>query len=122
MRLKHRTLGMTALCIVLLFAAACSDWERSTFQSLAASKAVLDQAQTDYETGAIAKTAASYTLINKGKDVQKTAVDGLLAYEQVKAAKGSQSALQAQQQIVAAALAQLPAILGDIKALKGGTQ
>lgn len=110
------------LLLLILATAGCSSWEQRTFQSLSASKAVLDQAQVDYEAGKIPHTQQSYLLITKAKQAQSTAIDAFFTYENIKTAKGSASALQAQQAIVAAALAQVPALLADIKALYGGKQ
>lgn len=83
---------IAAVFLFCIVAAGCNDWERTTFQSVAASKAVIDQAQVDYEARTIPHTTCAYNLINKAKAAQTTAVDALLVYEQVKAFKGNLSA------------------------------
>ena len=94
----------------------CNSFERTTFQALSTSKAVIDQAQTDYEARTLPHTEPVYKAINDAKDAQHTAVDALLTYEQVKTAKGTQTALQSQQQLVVIALGKLPVFIADIKA------
>lgn len=108
-----------SLCILM---AGCTNFERTTFQTLSTSKAVIDQAQTDYEARTLPHTQAVYAAINEAKSAQTTAVDSFLTYEQIKTAKGSQTALNTQQQIVVVALGRLPVLITDIKALysKGG--
>lgn len=95
----------------------CDDFERSTYRTLAASQAVVNQAQTDYEANTIAQTMASYTAINKAKAAQVVAVQAMAAYEQIKSASGTQSALQAQQAVVQNLVNQLPALVAAVKAL-----
>lgn len=73
---------------LLLIAAGCNTWERTTFQALSASKATIDNAQAQYESKAIAQNSCSYAVINDAKASQVIAVNGFLAYEQVKTAKG----------------------------------
>lgn len=102
---------------IMLVATGCTDWERTTFQTLSASKATIDGAQADYEAGVIPKTQPAYAAITEAKKAQTAAVDALVAYESIKAAKGTQSALDAQQAIVAAALGQLAPLIAAIRAL-----
>lgn len=115
-----RTILALALSAVALVGFGCSTWERASFQTLSASKAVIDQAQADYESRAIPRTEAAYATINKAKELQKTAVDGMVLYESIKGTQ-STAVAQAQQQIVAAALLQIPAILADVKSLYPST-
>jgi len=105
--------------------AACTSWERSAFQTLSASKAVIDTAQADYESGTIPKTPQSYAAINAAKQLQTDAVNAMIVYENYKAQKASSGDLTAQQQVVSAILVKLPQLIAQIKALyaaKGGTQ
>lgn len=113
---------LASLALVLLVLAGCSDWERTTFQTLSASQAVINQAQTDYEARTIPHTTATFNVINEAKAVQTTAVQSMVTYENVKAAKGTATALSAQQQIVATALTQLPPLIASIKALYSTTK
>lgn len=123
--------------LVICWCAGCSNWERQAFQSLSASKAAIDAAQQAYEVSAptgtcptvtptspacIPHTAAAFTVINKAKDAQKTAVDSMITYETAKAASQGQAALQVAQTDVETTLAALPGLIADVKALyaKGG--
>lgn len=77
------------LPLVLLAAVGCNDFERNTFKTLSASKAVLDDAQVKYEAGtALPHNSCAFTIINDGKAAQTIAVNAMLNYESVKAAKG----------------------------------
>jgi hypothetical protein len=104
--------------VVSLFLAismtACSSWERTTFQTLSASKAVLDTAQADYTSRTIPQTHCAYDIINDGKAAQTAAVDAMVVYEQLKATKGS---LTAQEAIVTADLVALAPMVVQIQAL-----
>jgi hypothetical protein len=103
--------------ILLLCAlTGCTDWERTTFQSLSASKTLIDTAQVDYESRTIPHTLAVKTSIEQAKAVQTAAVEGLLTYEKIKTAKGTQTALEAQQAIVVASITQLAPLITSIKA------
>lgn len=84
-----------ALMAGTLFTAGCSSFERDAFNTLSASKAVLDTAQKDYQARIIPKTQCAYSLINNGKAAQAVAVTGLQDYHNVAAAKGNVSAAQA---------------------------
>lgn len=110
----------SAMVLVLLmcgFACNASSWERTTFQALSASKAVIDQAQADYESGVLPHSQKSYDVINKAKNVQTLAVNAMTTYEGIKANGGSATAQQAAQADVATFLSQLPALIADVKAL-----
>jgi len=105
--------------------AACTSWERSAFQTLSASKAVIDTAQADYESGKITPTPQAYAEINAAKQVQIDAVNAMLIYENYKAQKAFSGDLAAQQQAVSAILVKLPQLIAQIKALytaKGNKQ
>lgn len=95
----------------------CTSWERTTYQTLAASKAAIDQAQADYESGKLPHSQTVYDAVNKAKAAQTLAVNSMVTYEQMKATGASQSALQTAQNDVTIALQALPTILADIKAL-----
>lgn len=102
-------LAVLALCVT-----GCTDFERASFQTLSASKAVIDQAQADYESKALPHTSCSYSIINDAKAIQVTAVNALELYEVDKAAKTD---LTAQTAVVTTALIQLPAVIVQVKAL-----
>lgn len=101
-----------ALCLLLT---ACNTFERNTFKTLSASKAVLDTAQSDYEAGtAIPHNGCAFTLINNGKAVQTVAVNAMLTYEGIKAAGKD---LTAQTLEVTADLVKLAPLVVQIQAL-----
>jgi hypothetical protein len=102
--------------VALLGVTGCSDFERQTYKELAASQAVVNQAQDDYESRLIPRTPAAYAAINKAKAAQTLAVQSMATYEKIKEAKGAQTALDAQQQIVAAALQALPDLIAAVRA------
>lgn len=115
---KLTVLLLLACMLPLGLLAGCTNWERATFQTLAASKAVIDQAQADYEAGkVIPHNEAAYTVINKAKAADSLAVTAMAGYEQIKATGGSASALASAETTVTVALADLPAALADVKAL-----
>lgn len=109
--MKIRLLAALTLCLCL---AGCDDFERTTFKTLSASKAVIDQAQADYEARTIPKNACSYSIINDAKAAQTTAVNAMVVYEQEKVVKGD---LTSQTAIVASTLGSLPNLIGEVRSL-----
>ena len=122
-----RIIGLAAL---MLLAVGCTSWETATYKTLAASQAVINQAQADYELSAngpcpatvacLPHSAAVYRTINTAKAAQTTAVNAFVAYEEAKAAGGTQANLAALQTDVTVALQALPTIIANIKSLYGG--
>ena len=80
------------LALPLLF--GCNSFERNTFNSLAASDAVIDQAQVDYTAGKIKQTSCTYAVINDAKAAQTTAVTAFALYESNKSEAQEQAVLQ----------------------------
>jgi hypothetical protein len=113
---------LASLTLALLAVVGCTDWERTAFQTLAASKATIDQAQVDYEAGTIPKTAVSYKAINSAKDAQTLAVNAMVTYENLKAAGISGDKLTMAQNQVVVDLASIPSLIIDIKALYQGVK
>lgn len=103
-----------AAILLTLAVAGCNSWERTTFQTLSASKATIDNAQAQYESKAIAQTSCAYSIINDAKASQVIAVNGFLGYEQVKNAKGDIATAEA---TVAAELASLVPLVAQVTAL-----
>jgi FKBP-type peptidyl-prolyl cis-trans isomerase len=99
---------------LLVLVAGCNTWERTTFQALSASKATIDNAQAQYEAKAIAQNQCSYAVINDAKASQVIAVNGFLAYEQVKTAKGDIATAEA---TVNTELASLVPLVAQVTAL-----
>jgi hypothetical protein len=112
MRLIGRAILLSVVCCLGL--TGCTNFERNTFNTLAASKAVIDQAQADYTARTIVQNACTYAVINDAKAAQTTAVDAMLVYEQEKNAGTS---VTAQVATVTADVAALPAIIVQVKAL-----
>lgn len=108
-----RVLGFM-LCILCMAVTGCTNFERTTFDTLAASQAVINQSQTDYEAKTIPQTACAYAVINDAKAAQTAAVQAMVIYEQ---AKSAGTDLTAQTVTVTADLATLPVLIADIKAL-----
>jgi hypothetical protein len=101
------------LCLVALDAV-----RRTNFQALAATKAIIDQAQADYEAGiAFPHNAKAYTVINKAKAAQALAVNAMVKYEQLKSQEASAGMLATAQTNVETALADLPNLIASIKGL-----
>jgi len=111
---------VAALLLGSVSLAGCNDWERRTYQTLAASKAVIDQAQADYESGKIPHTEPVYAAVNKAKDAQKSAAQAFLEYEQLKLIVKSGGNLPEKQQAVSDALVQLGPLVAVVKALYTG--
>lgn len=110
---RKRVLALVAT-IVIPILSACNTWERTTFQTLATSKAVLDTAQADYEASTIPKNGCAYSVINDGKAAQTSAVNAMVTYEQLKASKGN---LQAQEAVVVSDLVALAPLVVKIESL-----
>lgn len=109
-----KILRVTAAIVLCLALTACDSFERATFKTLSASKAVIDQSQADYEARVIPKNACAYAIINEAKGVQKLAVDAMVVYEQEKVVKGD---LTAQTAVVVSQLGKLPALVGEVQSL-----
>jgi len=98
---------------------ACNSFERTAFQSLSASQALLNTAQSDYEpvpvgTGKLPHSKCVYTIINDGKVAQVAAVNTLQAYDVALNAKQDTTALAA---TVTAELATVAVDIAQVKAL-----
>ena len=125
-----KRLALLSIWLALPLAlAGCTNWERTTFNTLSTSKATLDTLQADYEAGCPATpvigtpclphNTLAYNAITKAKDADTLAVNAMVVYEEEKAAGTD---LTQQQQIVTTELAELPALIADVQALfnKGG--
>jgi hypothetical protein len=99
---------------ILLAVLGCNTWERNTFNTLAASKAVIDTAQSDYEAKTIPETKCAYAIINDGKAAQTAAVNGMLTYEGLKASKGN---VTAQEAVVTSELLALAPLVIQVQSL-----
>jgi len=117
------TVGVVLFALAVMPALAlsgCTNWERATFQTLSASQATINQAQADYEAGtAIPHNKTAYTAITAAKLAHDTAVNHMVVYEQLKATGASASALAEAENQTTAAVAELPELITQIKALYG---
>ncbi|QEE30793.1 hypothetical protein FTW19_24005 [Terriglobus albidus] len=99
----------------------CNDFERKTFQTLSASKALIDQAQIDYETGTLPHTQASYDAIYKAKNAQTAAVRAFQVYEAAKLTVDQNSDVTVQITALNGALSNLgPAVVSVKQIYLGG--
>lgn len=129
-------LGVLLLLVLLSLSAllACTNWERQTYQTLRASKSVIDTAATDYNAGAIVQTSTNKEAIEKARQVQSAAVVAFRDYwclahpakalpAGVEVSAGPCTALDPNetvdelQQKTAIALAAIPEAVATIKAL-----
>jgi len=113
MKLFRKT-AVLLLSVSSLLATGCNGFERTTFQTLAASQPVIDQAQADYEARKIPKTQCAFAIINDAKAVQTSAVNGMIVYEQLKATDKDLTAQTAQ---VASIIVTLPPLVVKVKSL-----
>jgi len=117
-----KRLGLALIFSLVIFTTGCDNWERTTFKTLSASKAVIDAAQADYEVGVkIPHNQAAYDVINKAKDIQTAAVNSFQLSHGVSLAVGStQDNITKAQLATDAIVSQLPPLIVSIKALYGG--
>jgi|SRR6185437_2645305 len=112
-------------CVLLATVAAlsltafqCGSWDQAAYETLAVSKAVVDTAAADYQTGSIERTQATYEAISKAQAAQAAAVEALETYELAKAAASTApDALQADFASAQATLANIGPLVGAIEAL-----
>jgi hypothetical protein len=106
----HLGLGiLLILGLAMVPLAGCDSFERTTFNSLAASKAVIDTAQKDYTAGTIKQTTCTYAVINDAKAAQTVAVNSMLVYETAKTSGNEAS--------VELAVADIIPIIAEVKTL-----
>lgn len=106
------------LAALALACVGCNDFERTTFNTLSASKAVIDQSQADYEAKTIPHTQCAYAVINNAKAAQTVAVNAFFDYENIKAAAGD---LNAATLAVTQDLANLAPLVIQVKTLTSAT-
>ncbi len=105
---------MKKYLVLLLLVAGCSSFERNAYNTLSASKAVIDQAQADYTTRTIPRTHCAEAIINDAKAGQTVAVNAMVVYEQLKVTKAD---LTAQAAVVTSDLAALAPLVVQIQQL-----
>ena len=102
------------LSLMCLGLTACDSFERTTFNTLSTSKAVIDQSQADYEAKTIPHTQCAYAIINNAKAAQTLAVNAFLDYENIKTAGKD---VTAQTVVITADLVSLAPLVVQIKTL-----
>jgi len=107
--------------LLALVLVGCNNWEQQTYQTLAASKAVIDTAGQQYNAGQLPQTPPVFKVITDARTAQTTAVDAFKEYLYLKASGATTTDLQAQQQAVTNAVANVGKLIADIKTLKGGS-
>lgn len=110
-----KLLVIPLLALVCCF--GCNSFERDTFNTLSSSKAVIDQAQADYEgTGSvkISHDQCAFSIINNAKAAQTAAVNTMVVYEQLKASSGN---LNQQEAVVITSLASLAPLVVQVQSL-----
>jgi len=128
-----------------LLAGCVSSWDRTTYASLAASKALIDCAVAGYnhfdadirhacaadsqdatqdatfdpQTFYLPQTRDAQQAVEKARQVQVAAVNAFAAYAVAKLAKDKSATLQEKQAAVVALLEQFPALLNAVRGLMG---
>jgi hypothetical protein len=110
---KFRFLALALIVSATAALAACNSWDKQTYQALAASKAVIDQAASEYNAGQVPQTATVRNLIAKARTAQTAAVEAFQAYAAAKLVGSSD---------VATKQAAVATLLGDVTALVGQIQ
>jgi len=141
--------SVLAFCVILpasaLLAGCVSSWDRTTYASLAASKALIDCAVAGYnhfdadirhacaadsqdatqdatfdpQTFYLPQTRDAQQAVEKARQVQVAAVNAFAAYAVAKLAKDKSATLQEKQAAVVALLEQFPALLNAVRGLMG---
>jgi hypothetical protein len=137
--------GVLALCLVLpagaLLTGCVSSWDQTTYESLSASKALIDCAVAGYnhfdtdirsscaadpqdaafdpQTFYIPQTGAAQQAVEKARQIQVAAVEAFAAYAVAKVAKSDAATLQAKEAAVITYLNQLPALVSAVRGLMG---
>ena len=123
-----------ALTLALAITGCAGTFERNTFKTLATAQATLNTAQAAYEVSATAPcppsgtvaclphSAAVYNAVTKAKEVDVTADQAMVTYEQAKIAGANSTGLAAAQADVTAILGNLNPLISDIEALYTGAK
>ena len=141
--------SVLAFCVIIpacaLLAGCVSSWDRTTYASLAASKALIDCAVAGYnhfdadirhacaadsqsaaqdaafdpQTFYLPQTRQAQQAVEKARQVQVAAVDAFAAYAVAKVAKDKSASLQEKQAAVVGLLEQFPTLLNAVRGLMG---
>lgn len=137
--------GVLAFCAIIpagvLLTGCVSSWDRTTYESLAASKALIDCAVAGYNhfdadirhacaadpddpafdprTFYLPQTRDAQQAVEKARQVQIAAVEAFAAYAVAKVGKDKTATVQEKQAAVIAYLEQFPALLNAVRGLMG---
>lgn len=137
--------GVLAFCVIIpagaLLTGCVSGWDRTTYASLAASKALIDCAVAGYnhfdadirhacagdpqdaafdpQTFYLPQTREAQQAVEKARQAQVAAVDAFAAYAVAKVAKDPSATLREKQTAVVVLLEQFPALLNAVRGLMG---
>ena len=138
--------SVLAFCVTIpacaLLAGCVSSWDRTTYASLAASKALIDCAVAGYnhfdadirhacapecpqdatfdpQAFYLPQTREAQQAVEKARQAQIAAVDAFAAYAVAKVAKDKSATLQEKQAAVVGLLEQFPALLTAVRGLMG---
>ena len=137
--------GVLALCVMIpasgLLAGCASTWDRTTYESLATSKALIDCAVAGYNhfdadirhlcaadpqdpafdaiVFYLPQTRDAQQAIEKARQAQVAAVEAFAAYAVAKVAKDKAASLQEKQAAVIGYLVQFPTLLEAVRELTG---
>jgi hypothetical protein len=140
-----RVSGVLALCAIVpagaLLAGCVSSWDRTTYASLAASKALIDCAVAGYnhfdadirhacaadpedpafnpQAFYLPQTRDAQQAVEKARQVQVAAVEAFAVYAVAKVGKDPAATLQEKQAAVIAYLVQFPTLLNAVRGLMG---
>jgi hypothetical protein len=103
--------------VLVLLSAACSNWEHTTYQALAASKASIDLAGSDYNAGRLPKTLPVKSIIERARQAQTVAVHAFEVYAVGKVVGDPNASLEQKRQAVVTAAAQVVGIVAEIQNL-----
>ena len=112
-----KRIALFGVIVISLLSAACSSWERQTYQTLAATRAVINQAVRDYQSGAIPRTPASYAVIHRARLADEAAVRAFETYAELRLGSQNTSQIAAAQAMVKTLMLQLPAIMSPLDLL-----
>lgn len=137
--------GVLALCVIIpaseLLAGCASEWDRTTYASLAASKALIDCAVAGYNhfdadirhgcaddpqdpafdprVFYVPQTREAQQAVEKARQIQVAAVEAFAAYAVAKVGKDKTATLQEKQAAVIGYLVQFPTLLNAVRGLMG---
>ncbi len=112
-----KRIALFGVIVISILCAACSSWERQTYQTLAAARAVINQAVRGYQSGAIPRTPAAYGVIHRARLADEAAVQAFETYAELRLGSQNSNQIAAAQAMVKTLMRQLPAIMAPLDLL-----